>query len=91
MLYIHMPHGNTSRSRKHHSGLDFTKAVIVANQEFINEDIAIVDQDEYKEVIYNIEKIVESVIKFVDDYVEHIKGIKSFMKENLSVDIIFHH
>ena len=31
---------------------------------------------EYKEVIYNIEKIVESVIKFVDDYVEHIKGIK---------------
>ncbi len=66
----------SKRSRKHHSGLDFTKAVIVANQEFINEDIAIVDQDEYKEVIYNIEKIVDSVIKFVDDYVEHIKGIK---------------
>ena len=38
-------------SRKHHSGLDFTKAVIVANQEFINEDITVVDQDEYKEVI----------------------------------------
>ena len=66
----------SERSRKHHSGLDFTKVVIVTNQEFINEDITVVDQDEYKEVIYNIEKIVDSVIKFVDDYVEHIKGIK---------------
>ena len=66
----------SERSRKHHSGLDFTKVVIVTNQEFINEDIAIVDQDEYKEVIYNIEKIVDSVIKFVEDNVEHIKGIK---------------
>ena len=56
--------------------MDFTKVVIVTNQEFINEDITVVDQDEYKEVIYNIEKIVDSVIKFVDDYVEHIKGIK---------------
>ena len=56
--------------------MDFTKAVIVTNQEFINEGIVVVDQDEYKEVIYNIEKIVDSVIKFVDDYVEHIKGIK---------------
>ena len=50
--------------------------VIVTNQEFINEGIVVVDQDEYKEVIYNIGKIVDSVIKFVDDYVEHIKGIK---------------
>lgn len=66
----------SKRSGKHHSGLDFTKAVIVTNQEFINEGIVVVDQDEYKEVIYNIEKIVDSVIKFVDDYVEHIKGIK---------------
>ena len=46
----------SERSRKHHSGLDFTKVVIVTNQEFINEDITVVDQDEYKEVIYNIER-----------------------------------
>ncbi len=66
----------SERSGKHHSGLDFTKLVIVTNQEFINEGIVVVDQDEYKEIIYNIGKIVDSVIKFVDDYVEHIKGIK---------------
>ena len=75
-------HFQTSeRSRKYHSGLDFTKVVIVTNQEFINEDITVVAQDEYKEVIYNIEKIVDSVIKFVDDYVEHIKGIKRLSNE----------
>ena len=67
---------SSERSRKHHSGLDFTKVVIITDQEFINEDIAVVDQDEYKEVIYNIEKIANSVIKFVDDYVEHIKGTR---------------
>ncbi len=53
-----------------------TSVVIITDQEFINEDIAVVDQDEYKEVIYNIEKIANSVIKFVDDYVEHIKGTR---------------
>ena len=43
-------HFQTSeRSRKYHSGLDFTKVVIVTNQEFINEDSTVVDQDEYKE------------------------------------------
>lgn len=41
----------SKRSGKHHSGLDFTKAVIVTNQEFINEGIVVVDQDEYKEII----------------------------------------
>ena len=61
-------HFQTSeRSRKYHSGLDFTKVVIVTNQEFINEDSTVVDQDEYKEVIYNIGKIIDSVIKFIDD------------------------
>ena len=44
----------SERSGKHHSGLDFTKLVIVTNQEFINEGIVVVDQDEYKEIIYKI-------------------------------------
>ena len=50
--------------------MDFTKVVIITDQEFINEDIAVVDQDEYKEVIYNIEKIANSVIKI--DSVKYI-------------------
>lgn len=71
---------SSERSRKHHSGLDFTKVVIITEQELINEDIAVVDQDEYKEVIYNIEKIVNAVIKFIDDYIGHMKGTKKLHK-----------
>ena len=68
-------HFQTSeRSRKYHSGLDFTKVVIVTNQEFINEDINVVDQDEYNEVQKNLVRIVTEAVTYVEDYIGHVTG-----------------
>lgn len=36
------------RSRKHRSGLDYTKIVIISNNEHIDSKGALVDQDEYR-------------------------------------------
>ena len=37
---------------------------------------AIVDGDEYKEAITNLDKIARAATKYVDDYIAHVKGEK---------------
>lgn len=62
------------RSRKHHSGLDYTKIVIVSDRGFLSAVPALIDDDEYTETIQNFECIRREAITFVDDYVSHCKG-----------------
>lgn len=70
-------HFKTSmRSVKHKSGLDYTKIVIIDKNEYIGCVDAVIDQDEFRETIINIERIKFEALKFVEDYIEHHKGTK---------------
>lgn len=62
------------RSRKHHSGLDYTKIVIISDRGFLSATPALVDDDEYTETMQNLERIRREATAFVDDYVSHCKG-----------------
>lgn len=64
------------RSRSHKSGLDYTKIVIIAKSEYIDNQDALVDQDEYNETMINLKRIKKEAMKFVEDYVNHMKGTK---------------
>lgn len=67
---------NSVRSRNHNSGLDYTKMLIIREPNYIDIQGAIIDNDEYKETMINLEVIKQEGLKFVEDYVEHIKEIQ---------------
>ena len=66
----------SARSRKHKSGLDYSKIVIVSKLEYIDSRQAVVDQDEYRETVIQIEKIKQEAFDFVQEYVLHVNGTK---------------
>lgn len=68
-----MFHG-TRRSQRSHSGLDYSKIVIINRISYIDQQKAIVDQDEYHEVQKNLSDIVNDAVRYVDDYVAHMTG-----------------
>ena len=67
----------SKRSRKHKSGLDYTKILIVNKTKYIDNKDAIIDKDEYKETITNCEHIKREALKYVEDYILHIKKKKT--------------
>ena len=67
----------SARSRKHRSGLDYTKIVIISKGEYIDNKDALVDQDEYIETMMNLKRIKREALKYVEDYVAHIKGVRA--------------
>ncbi|MBQ4536797.1 MAG: hypothetical protein II994_04165 [Lachnospiraceae bacterium] len=67
---------NSSRSRTHKSGVDYTKIVIICKNKYIDTTGALVDKDEYNETIQNLNRIKREAMEFVEDYVAHIKGTK---------------
>ena len=65
----------TIRSRQSRSGLDYSKMVIINDSSYLDlKQTAIIDQDEYNEMRKNLSKIVEQVHKYVQKYINHIKG-----------------
>ena len=64
----------SARSTKSRSGLDYKKIVIIKNTEYIGDDTAVIDKDEFTEAIENISKIKKEVLKFINDYVRNLKG-----------------
>lgn len=65
------------RSKKGSSGLDYTKAILIKNNDYLNLSVAaIVDQDEYKETVQNMPRIVREVYAFISDYKDHLNGRK---------------
>ena len=70
----------TARSKVHKSGLDYSKIVIIAKTEYIDSTDAIIDKDEFNETMMNLNRIKKEALDFVEDYVEHIKGIKLLHK-----------
>ena len=63
----------SQRSKEKKSGLDYRKIVIIQDKSYLEKSFAIVDDDEYRETMMNIKKIVPSAEKFVDAYINHIK------------------
>ena len=66
----------SKRSKNHKSGLDYTKIIIVGQNEYLDTKDAIIDNDEYNETIKNFEKIKREVLKYVEDYIDYVQGEK---------------
>lgn len=62
----------SARSRRTHSGLDYTKIVIIKNSEYIDKSDAVVDADEYRETRDSIEYIKKDSQTYIDDYINHL-------------------
>lgn len=54
----------SQRSRKSKSGLDYSKIIIITNSDYIRENDAIVDKDEYNETVSNIELIKKGTVNW---------------------------
>ncbi|MFQ6793740.1 MAG: type III toxin-antitoxin system TenpIN family toxin [Thomasclavelia sp.] len=65
----------SDRSKKHQSGLDFSKLVFVSKYKYIGESSTI-DVDEYKEFEKQEDYIHKNLEKYMHDYIEHINGQK---------------
>lgn len=65
---------SSERSRRHKSGLDYTKIVIISENEYVDDHSALIDSDEYKETMTHIKRITREANKFVEDYIKHCKG-----------------
>lgn len=65
------------RSRKHKSGLDYTKMVIIKDIDYLSSVQAVIDNDEFKETVSNINKIQKEAYDFLNQYIEHISGINT--------------
>ena len=64
---------NTKRSQQTNSGLDYSKIVIINNPDYLDSATpAIVDRDEYHEMMTNLSQIVKEAISYVDTYINHI-------------------
>lgn len=64
----------TNRSCRHRSGLDYSKIIIVKNENYLSDSVALIDNDEYNETVVNIRQIVEESTKYVNDYILHLNG-----------------
>lgn len=65
---------NSQRSQVTSSSLDYTKICIIKNMDYIDDAIAVVDQDEYNEMRNNIEIIVSEALDYIETYIKHETG-----------------
>ena len=65
----------TNRSHKGHSGLDYSKIVIIADSDYIDfATEAVIDSDEYSKTKRLINIIASGAVAYVEHYVRHING-----------------
>ena len=72
---------NTMRARKHKSGLDYSKIVIITSTDYISSTGAIIDKDEFNETMINLDRIKAEALKYVEDYTAHMKGVRRLHKK----------
>lgn len=66
---------NTIRSKNAKSGLDYSKIIIIKDTSYLDSSVqAIVDQDEYAEMMKHISTIVQEVDNYINTYVNHVLG-----------------
>ncbi len=56
--------------------MDYTKTVIISHTKYISNKNALVDQDEYKETMINLERIKREALKFTEDYIAHATKVE---------------
>lgn len=66
----------SKRASQFHSGLDYSKLALITDPSYIDQRPAVVDNDEFKIVVDNLDKIVGEVIQYIDDYAAHISGTR---------------
>ncbi len=78
----HVPHKyayhfkNSARSQQHQSGLDYTKVALIKDNNYIDSATpAVVDQDEFKEAVQNLPRIVQEVYDYISDYKDDLNGV----------------
>lgn len=64
----------SKRSKHHRSGIDYSKMVIIKDVNYLEKG-AIIDTDEYKEMVLNINTIVNDSVEYLLKYINHKKGI----------------
>ena len=74
----------SARSKLHNSGLDFSKSVIITDENYICTQSAVVDTDEFHETIANIDIIANKVLQFVTDYIDYIKFQNNMSKQEFN-------
>lgn len=65
---------NSIRSKRTQSGLDYSKMVIIQNNDYLGTTDAIVDKDEYNETRDKIEHIKKDAQTYIDDYIQYRLG-----------------
>lgn len=69
---------NSARSKICKSALDYTKSVLIRNNKYLDSSKpALVDQDEYKETMQNLPRIVREVYEYISYYKDNLNGVKS--------------
>lgn len=63
------------RSKAARSGIDYSKMVIITDLDYM-EDNAVVDSDEYREMVENIDRIVREAVDYLMGYIGHKKGTR---------------
>ena len=59
-----------------------TKLVgIITNRDFVDSNHAVIDIDEYKETMKNIEQIVAQALEYLQDYIAYYHGTKKLSKK----------
>ena len=72
---------NSKRSVKHKSGLDYTKMIIIKDLSLVDNKDAMIDKDEFKETVKNLEIIKRESLTFLEEYIRHCTGEKLLSKE----------
>ncbi len=65
---------NSIRSIRSRSGLDYSKIVIIKDPSYLSSSKAIIDKDEYRETMNNMNIISSEAANYVTDYINHVKG-----------------
>lgn len=78
----------SSRNRAGASGLDYSKLLIIKNPNDIGEKTDI-EKDEHSILVKNIVKIGIEINEYIDDYRNHILGIKKMGKNKFKNRYIF--
>lgn len=67
----------SKRSQKYCSGIDFKKTIIINDVNYIDlSELAVVDNDEYKEMFENSAAIMRKSDRYISTYINHISGVK---------------
>ena len=79
--HIRHPHAyhfkSSARSQRSQSGLDYTKSILIKDNAYIDATVpALVDQDEYKETMVNLPRIVQEVFSYISDYRDDLNEVR---------------